>query len=756
MIPNSPTSLNVLIVEESPSDTERILLELHKTGYEVKSAAVNCEKDFIAAIENGVDLILSEYSLPRFGALQALQILHKRDLDIPVIIVSEAIGYEQASECMKMGASDYLIKNRLIRLGPAVNQAIRQKMHRQEQKSNEKRIRHLNQVLRAVLKVNELIVKDRNPHRLFSQVCETLHKMRAYRLVWIGLIEGNLVAPFASAGDCVDYLDEIEIAWSDSKEGSEPTGIALRTRMPAVCQDIEKVESTGSWRNEALLRRIASAASIPLIHDSTLYGALNVCADRVQAFDSEELELLHGMAENLAFALSGVQEEFRRRQAEDLYRTIADSSHAGVYVVQDGKFLFLNNNVASYSGWPREEMIGMEPASMIHEEDRESARASAIRMLKGERTAPYEFRLIRKDGSILWMIETVTPILYNGRPAILGNAMNITESRKTMEALRESEERYRTILENIEDGYYEVDINGHLTFFNESCRKIFGYSREEMLGKGSMAVSTKEASGAMLERFRSVLETGKPDRTTGWEIIRKDGSTRHIEASVSLISDENGKPSGFRGIIRDVTDRKLAEEMIMRLAYHDSLTGLPNRVLFHDRLTMAMARYKRNSKPFAVMMLDLDKFKEVNDTLGHSVGDMLLQKVAQRLTELLRKTDTVARMGGDEFLILLTDFTRTDTASVVARKILKLFQKPFDVDEHRLRITTSIGIAVYPDHGDDADTLLKNSDIAMYIAKKSGMNRFHTCSGPTNGAVSGDGKEAGIPGRRSSESRIQS
>jgi len=728
MIPNAPAPLKVLILESNCADTKRIMRELRKTAYEIKPVIAECETDFVAGIDSGVDLILSDYSLPPFGALQALNILRKRRLDIPVIIVSEALGYEQAAECLKMGASDYITKNRLIRLGPAVNLAIRQTRLRQEQRRNEEKIHHLNRVLRAVLKVNDLIVKDRDPHRLLSQVCEILHKMRGYRLVWIGLMEGNLVAPFARAGECTDYLDEIEIAWDDSQNGSEPTVIALRTRMPAVCQDIEKEETSASWRQEALLRQLASAVSIPFIHDNTLYGALNVYADHAHAFDGEELDLLHGMASNLAFALSGIQEEFKRRQAENLYRTLADSSHAGVYVVQDGKFLFANNNMASYCGWPKEEMIGMRSMSIVHEEDRESSRASALKMLQGERTAPYEFRMIRKDGSVLWMIETVTPILYNGRPAILGNAMNITESRKTMEALRESEERYRTILENIEDGYYELDINRRLTFFNESCRKIFGYSREEFLGMGQTAIASDETANSMLERFRTVMETGNPDRATGWEIRRKDGTSRHIEASVSLIRDGTGKPSGFRGIIRDVTDRKLAEEMIMRLAYHDSLTGLPNRVLFHDRLTMAMARYRRNNKPFAVMLLDLDKFKEINDALGHSVGDMLLQNVAQRLTGLLRKSDTVARMGGDEFLVLLTDLTRPDTASAIAKKILNLFQKPFDVDEHRLRVTTSIGIAIYPSDGGDADTLLKNSDIAMYMAKKSGTNRFHAYS----------------------------
>jgi diguanylate cyclase (GGDEF)-like protein len=160
------------------------------------------------------------------------------------------------------------------------------------------------------------------------------------------------------------------------------------------------------------------------------------------------------------------------------------------------------------------------------------------------------------------------------------------------------------------------------------------------------------------------------------------------------------------------------------MAYHDALTGLPNRTLFSDRLTVAMAQARRFNERVAVVILDLDKFKSVNDNLGHKVGDLLLKAVANRLNAILRKSDTVARMGGDEFLLVLSDFVDIDNVEMVARKIVEAFRKPFIIDSQLLSVTTSIGVAIYPEDGEDSDSLVKRSDIAMYYAKRKGRNNY--------------------------------
>ncbi len=175
-------------------------------------------------------------------------------------------------------------------------------------------------------------------------------------------------------------------------------------------------------------------------------------------------------------------------------------------------------------------------------------------------------------------------------------------------------------------------------------------------------------------------------------------------------------------IIQDITERRLAEERNRHLAYHDQLTGLPNRSLFSDRLAMAMAQAKRHRQQVAVMMLDLDRFKDINDRLGHRVGDALLQGVAQRLIGLVRQSDTVARVGGDEFILICPEIARRKDAAQVARKVLEAFGAPFACQGLEVRATASIGVALYPDHGQDQDTLVQHADLAMYLAKKAGRN----------------------------------
>jgi diguanylate cyclase (GGDEF)-like protein len=195
-------------------------------------------------------------------------------------------------------------------------------------------------------------------------------------------------------------------------------------------------------------------------------------------------------------------------------------------------------------------------------------------------------------------------------------------------------------------------------------------------------------------------------------------------ADYGAIAIENSRL--YEAAQRELRERKRAEETIRRMAYHDDLTGLPNRALFNDRLGVALARARRSKQKVAVMLLDLDRFKDVNDTLGHAVGDQLLQAVGERLTSLLRESDTVCRMGGDEFLLLLPDMQKSEYAGKAAERILEVIRKPFKLGEHRLPVTTSLGIAVYPDDGEDGDALVKNADLAMYVAKDKGRDRFQS------------------------------
>lgn len=410
--------------------------------------------------------------------------------------------------------------------------------------------------------------------------------------------------------------------------------------------------------------------------------------------------------------------------AENLYATLAQKSPIGIFIVQNKRFCWANQRFLNNTGYTADDIMGADSLFMVHPDDRDRVRESARAMMRGEADFPYEYRVVTKKGDILWYMGTVTAIEYKYQRATLGCQMDISLQKRAEDALRQSEERSRTIIDSITDAYYEVDLRGNLLLFNESYRKLLGYRPEEMQGLSYKRYVTKKQGDAALRAFSQVYKTGKPISKLEWELINRNGEVRQVELSVSLVRNGDGKPKGFRGIMSDITMRCKAEEAIRKQAFHDSLTNLANRILFNDRLTMAIKRAKRTQKMVAVMVLDLDYFKDVNDRWGHAAGDLLLKEVADRLADQVRDTDTVARPGGDEFSIALSSLNSQNDACLIAEKIVASFYQPFHLDAIDAYVTASLGIAIYPIHGEDFDTLIKKADKAMYEAKNLGRNRY--------------------------------
>jgi len=530
----------------------------------------------------------------------------------------------------------------------------------------------------------------------------------------------NFYALFESVSDAIFLIDEDKIIDCNNRT----LEMLNCTRSEIINQPLMKFspveQPDGSLSDENLVQKINIA-----LNGESQFFEWKLAQIRGHVFDAEvSLNCVELKEKRLLHCI--VRDVTERKREEELYKTLANSSSVGIYILRDGKFRFVNPKFQEYVGYSASELINMESIEIIHPDDRSYVRENAIKMLKMLRTSPYEFRTITKQGDIKWTMETVISIFYDGKREVLGNYVDISDRKKAEEALRASEERYRTILENIEDGYYEVDLKGNFTFFNESCRKIFGYPRETMMSMNNRQYMDEKSAKKVLEVFSKAYLTGRPDKAFDMEIIRNDGFKRHIEISVSLMKDISGNPFGFRDIVRDIDERKKAEATILHMAYHDALTSLPNRLLFNDRLNVAMAASKRNNRKFAVLMLDLDKFKIINDTLGHGVGDQLLQSVGNRLRGRVRKSDTVARMGGDEFMLLLPEINQKEDAEAIAKKIMDSFGRPFLLSGEEIKITSSIGIAIYPDSGQDFDTLKKSADIAMYKAKERGRNNYQT------------------------------
>ncbi|MDP9340043.1 MAG: diguanylate cyclase [Acidobacteriota bacterium] len=305
---------------------------------------------------------------------------------------------------------------------------------------------------------------------------------------------------------------------------------------------------------------------------------------------------------------------------------------------------------------------------------------------------------------------------------------HMAEREAAEEDLFTEKQRARVTLDSIGDAVLSTDMLGNVTYLNGVAEKMTGWSKEEAFGRPLAEIfeiidgSTREPSPDPMQL--AVMKNKTVGLTANCILIRRDGFESAIEDSAAPIHDRSGALAGAVIVFRDVTtSRALAGEM-KHLAQHDNLTDLPNRLLLKDRLAQAIAIAHRNSTHVAVMFLDLDNFKHINDSLGHSVGDKLLQSVAARLLSAVRSSDTVSRQGGDEFVLLLSEIKHATDAGFAAGKILSTLTNPHHLEQHDLSVTASIGVSTYPEDGDDADTLLKKSDTAMYRAKQKGRNNY--------------------------------
>lgn len=306
----------------------------------------------------------------------------------------------------------------------------------------------------------------------------------------------------------------------------------------------------------------------------------------------------------------------------------------------------------------------------------------------------------------------------------------VTDLRRVKVELENSQSQLNAIIHHAMDGIVTVCETGAIEAFNPAAEEIFGYAQHEVVGQPVSMLLSAESIRQHRQELDLYLQS--PNRGTagirGKEVVavRKSGETFAMELSASDMEIKGQRY--FVAIVRDVTERKLVEQKIRHLAHHDHLTGMPNRRLFIDHLEQAVKVAKRRQYKTAVLFLDLDGFKQVNDTLGHEAGDQLLRDVSARLKLIVRDSDVAARMGGDEFTFILSDIGHADNAAVVAKKIIDALAVPFTLKDRECRIGGSIGIAIYPKHADHHEELLRKADEAMYAAKKSGKNTYRFSS----------------------------
>ena len=415
------------------------------------------------------------------------------------------------------------------------------------------------------------------------------------------------------------------------------------------------------------------------------------------------------------------------RYERDRARVYLDIAGVMLLVIGNDHLVKLaNHKTCDVLGYKEEEIIGKNWFdTFLPERANEEAIEIFAQLMSGE-VAQVEYienfvlTKNREERIIAWH-NTIIRDEEGNITGSLSSGEDITEQRKMEELLKESETRFRVLAEESFAGVYTIQ-NGVFTYVNRKFAEIHGYTIEEMVGRMSPLDTVFPDDIPIVEENIQKRLSGKVDKIHyTFRALRKDGEILNIEiyGSQTIL---HGNPAVI-GTAIDITERIKMEEAVHHMAYHDALTGLPNRLLFNDRLNVAMNLSRRKDEKLAVMMLDLDKFKEVNDSLGHDFGDMLLVTVAERIGTILRKSDTVARMGGDEFMILLPEIAKTEDVITVAEKICLAVKQPMQSNSNTLNTSASIGISIYPDCANDITTLLKYADIALYSAKEKGRNK---------------------------------
>jgi diguanylate cyclase (GGDEF)-like protein/PAS domain S-box-containing protein len=426
------------------------------------------------------------------------------------------------------------------------------------------------------------------------------------------------------------------------------------------------------------------------------------------------------------FAHRQLDEELRKSKAR--YRTVLDAAFdAIVTITPDGIVRWFNHGAERIFGHRAEEIVGQPVTLLMPERYRELCVAGLHRYLRtGEARVvggTIELVGLRKDGSEFPIEMSLGETLEDGERLFTGVMRDVTERKKVEEVIKESEERFRSLVQYTSDIITILEADGTVRYISPAAESVTGYKPEEQVGTNAFGSVHPDDRERALDTFTEVLKSPGLHPPLEFRVPHKDGSWRYLEHVVNNLLDD----PAVRGVVvnsRDVTKRKALEEQLRHQALHDPLTGLPNRALFMDRLEHALTRAHRRDGRVAVLFMDLDNFKITNDSLGHEVGNQLLVAVAERLKACLRPEDTAARVGGDEFTVLVEDVDGLRDAARVAERIAESLQRPFALDQYEVFFTTSIGIALSSPLQKLPAELLRHADLAMYQAKHKGKARY--------------------------------
>jgi len=498
-----------------------------------------------------------------------------------------------------------------------------------------------------------------------------------------------------------------------------PCGDVLNTKVELVLENAAKL-----YPEDSLLKEmgVESYFGAPLVSVSgTKMGIIAVLDVRPMEITPWTKPILGLFAQRVASYIENKQASEKLEASEKELRTIFHNMQDTFYRTDNkGTIIRVSESIEQLLGYKMDELMGVKISDLYIDPDRQQELIEELNRGNGS-VQGFDTGLKRKDGSVAWV--STNAQYYRDAS---GNIQGIEGITRDMSLHHESElqmKKMSSALEQSADMVMVTDNKGVVEYVNPAFEKTTGYSREDIIGQTSTFLKSEKQG---TDFYRNLWQTILSDKVFRDVLVnrKKNGDLYYEEKTITPIKNAQGQVTNFVATGRDITQRMENEERLSFMAHHDALTQLPNRTLFMDRLRKSLAHARRYSKRVAILFIDLDRFKTINDTLGHDTGDQMLTQVASCLGKNIRQEDTIARLGGDEFAVLLNDIEAEQDASQLAKKILLGLERPLKLDQQELYITASIGISMFPNDGADAGTLLKNADIAMYKAKDMGKNNY--------------------------------
>ncbi|RLP55089.1 MAG: diguanylate cyclase [Ketobacter sp.] len=685
----------LLYVEDDPVQALLIKPLLEDESFAVVHVA-NGYEALDSLRRNQFDIVLTDYRMPNMDGITLIKEINSAQINLPIVILTAANDVSLAFAALDAGAADFITKdaesNYLDIIAPILMRALG-KFELQR---------------RADL-LAEKLEEEKNLSHLTLDT----------------LIQGVVV---------VDTEYQLQYCNQHFKDTfSVPADIAeLQT----------DIESLGPLlQDNGVLSGASDAKAIADLLVRLLKGEQKRAEFELnngRLYDIRSTRLDH-----TGFVLTFTDVTHQKQQMLALSRTIEWAPVAMIAVNSEGQIVLANNKACALCGYEKPELLNARLDKLLTEDAR--AGYPALMQSYFNAVSPqsvhnhFEMKLKGSGGKLIPVEISLSGIETFNEPRVLATIVDISHRKEAEAALRRAHELTQSIVDNSPFSIIATDVEGYILAASPALEALLLYNKDELVGQGNalqfhlkdeLETRAAELSSELSENImpcfsvlvekanRGVVESQK------WSYVRKDGSVVPVSLTVTLLRTEDDVVTGYLLVAYDITEQLRANERIQHIAHHDQLTGLPNRMLLQDRLSTSLKRIKRFGKQVGIMLLDLDRFKQINDSLGHAVGDELLIAMAQRMSSVVRESDTVSRLGGDEFVIILPDLSSVDDAVMICNKVVEAIRLPLTIGEHLLNVTTSVGLSVAPDHGMDMDALIKNADIAMYNAKQEGRDGF--------------------------------